>query len=49
MTGPLEGDRPLSEEAREGNPDPGDKAREEASKTDDEYGRAQNSDNSAED
>jgi hypothetical protein len=44
MTGPLEGDRPLSEEAREGNGDPGDDAREEASQTDDTYSRTSDAD-----
>lgn len=39
MTGPVEGDRPLSDEAREGTEDPRDDAREEASQTDDMYRR----------
>jgi hypothetical protein len=46
MTGPLEGDRPLSEEAREGNADPGDEARQEASETDDTYTRTNDNDDS---
>jgi hypothetical protein len=40
MTGPVESDHPMSEEAREGQPDPGDRAREEAaSSTDATYRR----------
>lgn len=44
MTGPVGGDRPLSEEARKGNPELGDEAREEAAKTDDAYRRTTDED-----